>query len=98
MQVFINLGLIAAWTGLIFVAWLLVRERGIKDRDLCAACAGVTSALSIIWLLGTLIFLLTPSGIYFDFFLEGYNVLLIVPPAIICIDLLRQIMSLRASD
>ena len=97
MQAFANLGVIAVWTGLIFVAWLLVKERGMKDRDLCAECVGIILALVVIWVVGSLIFLWTPTGIYFEIFLEGYNLLLLVPIGVITVDFFWQIKNLKNS-
>ena len=96
MQAFANIGVMAAWTGLIFMAWLLVKERGMKDRELCSACVGVIFSLLIIWLIGTLIFLWTPTGFYFLFFVTPpTNQLLLIPIAVITLDFLWQASNLR---
>jgi hypothetical protein len=95
MQAFNNIGVLAAWTGLIFFAWLLVRERGMKDKQVCKECVAVSSTLLVIWFIGSLVFLWTPSGLDSGFFLEGFNFLLFAPMILIIIDTLWMAHQLR---
>ncbi len=95
MQAFNNIGVLATWTGLIFFAWLLVRERGMKDEEICRECVAVSFTLLIIWILGSFGFLLTPTGLDSGFFLEEFNFLLFAPMILIALDTILQAKKLR---
>ncbi|MDF1539033.1 MAG: hypothetical protein P1Q69_09025 [Candidatus Thorarchaeota archaeon] len=97
MQTLADPGFLAAWSLLIGMAWLFVRERGIKDRQLCTACVGVCVALLVIWLLGTMVFLWSPTEQFqYGMLFQGLNFLILVPVVLMVIDLILQIQKLRA--
>ena len=97
MQTLANPGFLAAWSLLIGMAWLFVRERGIKDRQLCTACVGVCVALLAIWLLGTVVFLWSPTEQFqYEILFQGLNFLVLVPVILMALDLFWQIRKLKA--
>jgi hypothetical protein len=89
-------GLIGAWTLLILLAWLLVRERGVKDNELCMPCLVVSLSLLITWGIGTLVLLVDATGtVYLHVLLEGVNVLVFVPVILMLLDLGWQHRGIR---
>ncbi|MFW9907406.1 MAG: hypothetical protein ACFFEF_02420 [Candidatus Thorarchaeota archaeon] len=99
MQILGDPGLLAAWSLLIGLAWLFVREKGIKDRQLCRACVAICTALLAIWTVGTTIFLMTPEGtIRYYILFDGLNILVLLPVFLMVMDLLWQIGKLKRND
>ncbi len=97
MQTLADPGFLAAWSLLIGMAWLFVRERGIKDRQLYTACIGICGVLLIVWLLGTVVFLWQPTEQFqYGVLFQGLNFLILVPVVLMVIDLIWQIQKLRA--
>ncbi len=98
MQAFNYLGILASWTGIILIAWLLVKERGIRDKDLSDVCASISTSLLVIWVIGMLAFLWTPTGLHLLVIIENLNFIVLIPVLIMAVDVMIQIRRLRRTS